>query len=56
MNIPEDGVGQVKVVVSGALKFVPARSEDGRHIVAGTAVRIVSRSDGNMLVVRPMEQ
>jgi hypothetical protein len=56
MNISEDGVGQVKVIVSGALQFVRARSEDGRFVRAGTPVRIVRRIDSNSLLVRPIEQ
>jgi hypothetical protein len=55
MNIPEGGVGRVRVVVSGALRFVPARSVDGRAMEAGTAVRIVGRLDASTLEVEEAE-
>lgn len=55
MNIPEAGVGQVKVIVSGALRFVPARSTDGRPLSAGTIVRVVGRADASTLEVEKAE-
>ena len=55
MDIPDDGVGQIKVIVSGALQFVRARSADGRALRAGTAVRVISVSGGSVLEVEPIE-
>ena len=52
MNIPEGGAGQVKVLVSGALRFVRARSGDGEAIAAGTAVRVTRILDEATLEVQ----
>ena len=52
MNIPAGGSGQVKVLVSGAVRFVRARSEDGQAIAAGAPVHIVKIIDGATLLVR----
>lgn len=55
LDIPEDGVGQVRVRVSGAISFVRARSRDGRYLPAGTQVRVIGRLDGATLEVEPVE-
>ena len=56
MNIPADGVGQVKVIVSGRLRFVRARSRNGRPLQAGTMVRIVRKLDAMTLEVEEVIQ
>ena len=55
LRIPEDGVGRVKVIVSGALKFVPARARNGQRLEAGTMVRVVGRADESTLEVEEAE-
>lgn len=55
INIPEDGVGQVKVLVSGVVSFVRARSLGGQPIPAGTTVRVLRRVDDTTLEVDPSE-
>ncbi len=55
MDIPEGGVGQIKVLVSSTTSFVRARSHDGRYLPAGTAVRVISRPDSSTLGVEPVE-
>jgi len=52
LNIPEGGAGQVKVLVSGALRFVRARSADGEPIAAGTPVRVTHVIDDATLEVQ----
>lgn len=41
MNIPPVGSGKIRVMVSGAISFVNARSRDGDPLPAGTKVRVV---------------
>lgn len=55
LNIPEDGTGQIKVLVSGALKFVRARSKSGQPLLAGTRVHVVRRLATNILEVEEVE-
>jgi hypothetical protein len=55
MNIPEDGMGQIRVLVSGTVSFVWARSRGGRPLVAGTMVRVVRRVDATTLEVEELE-
>jgi len=56
LNIPDGGVGQVKVIVSGAITFAKARSENGEPLGAGTMVRVVSRADAATLLVRAVDE
>ena len=55
VNIPEGGIGRVKVIVSGALRFVPARSKRGQPLQSGTVVRVVGRVDSSTLEVDEAE-
>lgn len=41
MDIPEGGLGKIRVMVSGAISFVNARSRDGNPLISGTKVRVV---------------
>jgi hypothetical protein len=56
LDIPEDGLGQVRVIVSGTLSFVRARSAAGQPIKAGTDVRVLRRLDARTLEVEPIER
>jgi len=40
MDIPGSGAGKVRTLVSGAVRFVPARSAGGKALKAGTPVRV----------------
>ncbi|NLG48671.1 MAG: hypothetical protein GX552_01005 [Chloroflexi bacterium] len=55
LDIPEDGVGQVKVLVGGMVSFVKARASNGQRLSAGTVVRVVGTLDNSVLVVEPIE-
>ena len=55
LTIPEDGTGQVRVTVSGALQFIKARSHHGRPITAGTPVRVTDLLDTSTLEVEELE-
>lgn len=55
LDIPRNGTGEVRVVVSGTVRFVKARSSDGRPLRAGTAVRVVRRLDSLTLEVERSE-
>jgi membrane protein implicated in regulation of membrane protease activity len=54
MNIPEGGVGKIRVMVSGAISFVNARSRDRAALAAGTKVRVVGVVDDTMVEVEGM--
>jgi membrane protein implicated in regulation of membrane protease activity len=56
MNIPEGGVGKIRVMVSGVMSYVNARSKGGNAIPAGTKVRVSAVLDNNMLEVEPTEE
>jgi membrane protein implicated in regulation of membrane protease activity len=51
LDIPEDGVGQVRVLVGNTIKFVKARSRSGERLPAGTEVRVVAMTDSVTLEV-----
>lgn len=51
MNIPHEGTGKIRVMVSGAISFVNARSRDGSPLLAGTKVRVVGVVDDATLEV-----
>ncbi len=51
MNIPQSGAGKIRVMVSGAISFVNARSRDGGPLSAGTKVRVVGVVDDTLLEV-----
>jgi membrane protein implicated in regulation of membrane protease activity len=54
MNIPEGGVGKIRVLVSGAISFVNARARDGGPIAAGTKVRVVGIVNDTLVEVEGM--
>lgn len=43
LDIPAEGEGQVRVVVSGVVTFVDARSSGGEALKAGTPIRVSKR-------------
>lgn len=51
MNVPENGVGQVRVMLRGTISFVNARSATGETLVAGTRVRVVDVVDEKIVLV-----
>jgi hypothetical protein len=51
LGIPEGGTGKVRVLVSGVISFVNARTSDGKPLVAGTPVRVVGIVDESILEV-----
>ena len=55
LNIPEDGTGQIRVLVSGGLQIVRARSRGGRVLLAGTMVRVVRRLDAMTVEIEEIE-
>ena len=52
MDIPADGIGKVRVTVTGAMSMVDARSEGRVAIEAGTAVEVLSIIDDFTVEVR----
>ena len=54
MNIPERGVGKVRVMLRGAVSFVNAQSSSGQALEAGTKVIVIGVMDENTVKVEPM--
>jgi len=55
MNIPANGVGQVRLVVSGRVQFVKARSSSGDPLPAGAMVRATRRLDAATVEVEAID-
>jgi len=55
LDIPKDGVGQVRVLVGNTIKFVKARSREAQPLPAGTPVRVVRMLDSVTLEVEQVE-
>ena len=55
MDIPAGGPGKVRVMVSGALSMVAARSADGSELKAGTRIRVKRLLDSASVEVEPAE-
>jgi len=56
LDIPEDGMGEVRVTVSGVISYVKARSADGKELEAGTPVRVVRRLGKTTIEVESVEE
>lgn len=54
LDIPEQGSGEVRVMVSGTLSHIKARTADGKALKAGVEVRVASRLDHATVVVEPV--
>ena len=50
VSIPENGLGEVNLLVSGSEMFKPARSDNGMPIRSGTSVRVKSVTGGTCVV------
>jgi membrane protein implicated in regulation of membrane protease activity len=55
IGVPQDGVGQVRVKVSGMISYVKARSKTGEPVTRGTKVRVVGIRDKNVVEIEPLE-
>lgn len=53
LDIPEAGQGEARVLVSGAISHVKARSIQGQPIKAGTPVRVVRALSSTTIEVEP---
>jgi membrane protein implicated in regulation of membrane protease activity len=51
LNIPQNGTGQVQVIVQGSLKIFDAVSKSRSTIATGETVEVVGVESGNTLVV-----
>ncbi len=51
LDIPKDGQGEVRVLVSGRLSFVKARSADGAALKSGTPIVVKQILDESTVVV-----
>ncbi len=49
--IPDSGVGQISLVVKNQLRYMPARSRDGKGIEEGATVKIVVCPGGDTVIV-----
>ncbi|MBN1809363.1 MAG: NfeD family protein [Planctomycetes bacterium] len=50
-DIPENGAGKVRVLVSGVISFVNARCKDGAAAKAGTEIKVLRVAGPNILEV-----
>ncbi len=55
INVPPEGEGRVRVMVSGAVSYVKARSTSDKTLEAGARVRVCRIIDDNTVEVEPME-
>jgi hypothetical protein len=55
LDIPQDGLGEVRCTVSGAVTVVKARGAGGQPIKAGADVLILWNSDDNVVEVQPIK-
>jgi len=55
MNIPEQGVGEIRVLVSGVMTHVRARTRDGAALKTGAKVRVTKVLDTGTVEVTPDE-
>lgn len=55
LTIPENGTGQVSVVVQGGLRQFDAVSSAGQRIPTGDKIRVVRVVSSRILVVEPLE-
>jgi hypothetical protein len=51
INIPKDGIGEIKVMVSGVVTHVNARSVSGKAINANNSVKVVKLTGSNTVEV-----
>jgi hypothetical protein len=56
LDIPANGAGQVRVMVSGVLSHVEARGVGGAAIKAPDRVRIVRQLDAKLVEVEPLTE
>lgn len=56
LDIPADGIGEVRVMVCSVMSTIKARSADRTAIKAGTPVVVTRVLDPTLLEVKPVEQ
>ena len=54
LDIPAGGTGEVRVVVSGSVSYIKARTLHGEAVKAGMPVTVCKRIDQALLVVDPL--
>ena len=55
MDIPENGAGQIRVMESGAVNYISARSKDGQPVQNKTPVRVLRTLDITTVEVEPIQ-
>jgi hypothetical protein len=55
LDIPKDGEGEIRLLVSGVMTHVRAHTQDGEPIKAGGGVRVLKLSGPNTVEVQPTE-
>ncbi len=55
LDIPANGEGQVRVVVSGVVTFVNARSSGSEALKAGTSIRVTKRLGQTLVQVKSID-
>jgi hypothetical protein len=54
LDIPKDGEGEIRVLVSGVMTHVRAHTQGGQSVKAGVSVRVVKVSGANTVEVEPV--
>jgi hypothetical protein len=54
VNIPANGMGEVRVEVGGVVSYVKARTVDGQALKAGAAIRVARKLTANTVMVEPL--
>jgi membrane protein implicated in regulation of membrane protease activity len=54
--LPPGGVGQVRVMVSGVISHVKARSNSDEPLIPGTRVKVIGIDDNNVIEVKALER
>lgn len=55
IDIPENGAGQIRVMESGAVNYISARSKDGQSIQNKTPIRVLRTLDITTVEVEPIQ-
>jgi membrane protein implicated in regulation of membrane protease activity len=56
LDIPGEGIGQVRVSIGGVISFLKASSVEGLPLPAGTQVLVVGIGDNNVLEVKRLNE
>lgn len=56
LDIPEGGVGEVRVTVSGQVSYIKARAAGGAAVASRTPIRVVRKLNQGTIEIKPVEE